>query len=98
MPTNVAAMKPMVEKGTTEVRWRGGRLAYRGGLGYRGLGYGLAAGAIVGGRGRPQRLLRRLSFLQLRGRAELRLWLRGRLRLWRRLCRQTLLRLVKSAI
>src|SRR4051812_37980134 len=61
MPTNVAAMKSMVEKGTTEVRWRGGglgyrgvgyrggRLAYRGGLGHRGLGYGLAARAIVRG-------------------------------------------------
>ena len=46
MPTNVAAMKSMVEKDTTEVRYyRGGRLAYRGGLGYRGLGYGVAAGA-----------------------------------------------------
>ena len=53
MPTNVAAMKSMVEKDTTEVRYRayrGGRLAYRGRLGYRGLGYGgLAAGAIVAG-------------------------------------------------
>ena len=53
MPTNVAAMKSMVEQNTTEVRWRGG-WGYRGGLGYRGLGYrglgyGLAGGAIVGG-------------------------------------------------
>lgn len=54
MPTNVAAMKSMVEKDTTEVRYyRGGRLAYRGGLGYRRLGYGVAgaglAGAVVAG-------------------------------------------------
>ncbi|MBI5322312.1 hypothetical protein [Bradyrhizobium sp.] len=59
LPTNVAAMKSMVEKDTIEVRYRGvgrgvayrgGRLAYRGGLGYRRLGYGgLAAGAIVAG-------------------------------------------------
>jgi hypothetical protein len=58
MPTNVAAMKSMVDQGTTEVRWgggwRGGGWGYRGGLGYRGwgyrgLGYGVAAGAIVGG-------------------------------------------------
>jgi len=53
MPTNVAAMKSMVENGTTEVRYRGGgyrggRLAYRGRLGYRGLGYGVA-GAVVAG-------------------------------------------------
>lgn len=63
MPTNVAAMKSMVDKNTTEVRW-GGRVGgfgyrgvgrgYGGGLGYRGwggrgLGYGVAAGAIVGG-------------------------------------------------
>lgn len=44
MPTNVASMKSMVEKGTTEVRYRG-RVVYRGGLGYRRLGYGVAAGA-----------------------------------------------------
>src|SRR5215212_6538857 len=44
MPTNVAAMKSMVDQNTTEVRWGGG---WRGG--YRGLGYGLAAGALVGG-------------------------------------------------
>jgi hypothetical protein len=61
MPTNVTAMKSMVDQSTTEVRWRGGGFGYRGvgfrgggwgyrgGLGYRGLGYGLAAGAIVGG-------------------------------------------------
>ncbi len=60
MPTNVAAMKSMVDQNTTEVRWvggyRGGGFGYRGGWGYRGggwgyrrLGYGLAAGAIVGG-------------------------------------------------
>jgi len=65
MPTNVAAMKSMVDQSTTEVRWgggwrgggfgyrgvgfRGGGWGYRGGLGYRGLGYGVAAGAIVGG-------------------------------------------------
>ena len=55
MPTNVAAMKSMVDQGTTEVRWgggwrgggfgyrgigfRGGGWGYRGGLGYRGWGY-----------------------------------------------------------
>jgi len=59
MPINAATMKSMVDKGTTEVRWRGGGVGYRGvgyrgvgyrgGLGYRGVGYGLAAGAIVGG-------------------------------------------------
>lgn len=59
MPTNVAAMKLMVDKSTIEVRWRGGGVGYRGvgyrgvgyrgGLSYRGLGYGVAAGAIVGG-------------------------------------------------
>src|SRR5271156_2322792 len=54
MPTNVAAMKSMVDQNTTEVRWvggyRGGGFGYRGGgWGYRRLGYGLAAGAIVGG-------------------------------------------------
>jgi len=43
LPTNVAAMKSMVEKDTTEVRYY--RRAYRGGLGYRRLGYGVAAGA-----------------------------------------------------
>jgi hypothetical protein len=58
MPTNVAAMKSMVDQNTTEVRWgggwRGGGWGYRGGFGYRdwgyrGLGYGVAAGALVGG-------------------------------------------------
>lgn len=54
MPTNMAAMKSMVDQNTTEVRWgggwRGGGIGYRGGgWGYRGLGYGLAAGAILGG-------------------------------------------------
>jgi hypothetical protein len=64
MPTNVAAMKSMVDHSTTEVRWgggwRGGGFGYRGvgfrgggwgyrGFGYRGLGYGVAAGAIGGG-------------------------------------------------
>jgi hypothetical protein len=47
MPTNVAAMKSMVDQNTTEVRWGGGWRG--GGWGYRGLGYGLAAGALVGG-------------------------------------------------
>ena len=47
MPTNVAAMKSMVDQSTTEVRWRGGGFGYRGGLDYRGLGYGVAAGAMV---------------------------------------------------
>lgn len=65
MPTHVAAVKAMVDPGTIEVRWgggwrgggfgyrgvgwRGGGWGYRGGYGYRRLGYGLAAGAIVGG-------------------------------------------------
>lgn len=55
MPTNVAAMKSMVDQSTIEVRWgggwhgggfgyrgvgyRGGGWGYRGGLGYRGWGY-----------------------------------------------------------
>jgi len=55
MPTNLAAMKSMVDQNTTEVRWgggwrgggfgyrgvgfRGGGWGYRGGLGYRGYGY-----------------------------------------------------------
>jgi hypothetical protein len=55
MPTNVAAMKSMVDQSTTEVRWvggwrgggfgyrgvgfRGGGWGYRGGYGYRGWGY-----------------------------------------------------------
>jgi len=53
MPTNVAAMKSMIDQNTTEVRYRGGyrggRVAYRGRVGYRRLGYGVAAGAIVAG-------------------------------------------------
>ena len=36
MPTNVAAMKSMVDQSTTEVRWGGG---WGGGFGYRGVGY-----------------------------------------------------------
>jgi hypothetical protein len=55
MPTNVAAMKSMVDQRVTEVRWgggwrgggfgyrgvgfRGGGWGYRGGFGYRGWGY-----------------------------------------------------------
>ena len=56
MPTNVAAMKSMVDQSTTEVRWgggwRGGGFGYRG-VGFRGGGWGyrgglvIAAGAIV---------------------------------------------------
>ena len=65
MPTNVAAIKSMVDQNTTEVRWRGGYgyrggyrggygyrggVGYRGGLGYRGWGYrGLGYGAVAGG-------------------------------------------------
>ncbi|MBR1236399.1 hypothetical protein JQ597_26625 [Bradyrhizobium sp. AUGA SZCCT0177] len=61
MPTNVVAMKSMVDQNTTEVRWRGGGFGYRGvgfrgggwgyrgGLGYRGLGYrGLGYGVAAG--------------------------------------------------
>jgi len=36
MPTNVAAMKSMVDQSTTEVRWGGGWRG--GGYGYRGVG------------------------------------------------------------
>jgi hypothetical protein len=47
MPTNVAAMKSMVDKSTTEVRWgggwRGGGFGYRG-VGYRGGGWGYRGG------------------------------------------------------
>ena len=64
MPTNVAAIKSMVDQNTTEVRWRGGGgygyrgvgyrgggYGYRGGLGYRGVGYrgyGLGYGVAAG--------------------------------------------------
>jgi hypothetical protein len=60
MPTNVAAIKSMVDQNTTEVRWRGGGYGYRGvgyrrggygyrgGLGYRGWGY-RGYGAVAGG-------------------------------------------------
>src|SRR5829696_289675 len=49
MPTNVAAMKSMVDQNTTEVRWgggwRGGGFGYRGGgFGYRGGGWGYRGG------------------------------------------------------
>lgn len=51
LPTNVAAMKAMLDNDAVQVRWRGG-YGY-GGLGYRGWGYrgvgAAAAGAIVGG-------------------------------------------------
>ena len=54
MPTNVAAMKSMVDQSTTEVRWRGG-YGYRGvgfrgggGYGYRG-GYGYQQPTIAAG-------------------------------------------------
>ena len=47
MPTNVAAMKSMVDQSTTEVRWgggwRGGGFGYRG-VGYRGGGWGYRGG------------------------------------------------------
>ena len=43
MPTNVAAIKSMVDQNTTEVRWRGGGYGYRG-VGYRGGGYGYRGG------------------------------------------------------
>ena len=45
MPTNVAAMKLMVDKSTIEVRWRGGGVGYRG-VGYRG-GLSYAASATA---------------------------------------------------
>lgn len=45
IPTHLSTMKAMVDQATTEVRWVGG---WRGGYGYRGLGYGVA-GAVVGG-------------------------------------------------
>jgi hypothetical protein len=47
MPTNVAAIKSMVDQNTTEVRWRGG-YGYRG-VGYRGGGYGYRGGGYRGG-------------------------------------------------
>ena len=43
MPTNVAAMKSMVDQSTTEVRWRGGGFGYRG-VGFRGGGWGYRGG------------------------------------------------------
>jgi hypothetical protein len=47
MPTNVAAMKSMVDQNTTEVRWggswRGGSIGYRG-AGFRGGGWGYRGG------------------------------------------------------
>ena len=47
MPTNVAAMKSMVDQNTTEVRWgggwRGGGFGYRG-VGFRGGGWGYRGG------------------------------------------------------
>lgn len=46
IPTHLSTMKSMVDQTTTEVRWVGG---WRGGYGYRGLGYGVAAGAVGGG-------------------------------------------------
>ncbi|MBR0822750.1 hypothetical protein [Bradyrhizobium liaoningense] len=70
IPTHLSTMKSMVDQTTTEVRWVGGwrgGYGYRGvgwgyrggggyrggwgyrGYGYRGLGYGVAAGAVVGG-------------------------------------------------
>ena len=47
IPTHLSTMKSMVDQTTTEVRWVGGWRG--GGYGYRGLGYGVAAGAVVGG-------------------------------------------------
>jgi hypothetical protein len=59
MPTNVAAMKSMVDQNTTEVRWgggwRGGGFGYRGGgWGYRGGGWALPRSArrVFGASGR----------------------------------------------
>jgi hypothetical protein len=61
MPTNIAAIKSMVDQNTTEVYWRGGYgyrsvgyrgggWGYRGGYGYRGWGYrGLGYGAVAAG-------------------------------------------------
>ena len=47
MPTNVTAMKSMVDQSTTEVRWgggwRGGGFGYRG-VGFRGGGWGYRGG------------------------------------------------------
>ena len=48
MPTNVAAMKSMVDQSTTEVRWVGGWRG--GGFGYRGVGFrGTADGGWIAG-------------------------------------------------
>ncbi|MBR1202986.1 MULTISPECIES: hypothetical protein [unclassified Bradyrhizobium] len=60
LPTNIAAMKGVVDNSAVEVRWGGWGGGWRGGWGYRGWrgGYGgwgyrgwgaAAAGAIVGG-------------------------------------------------
>ena len=52
MPTNAAVMKSVVDKGTTEVRYRGG--GYRGvgrGVGYRSVGYRSVGYRGVGYRG-----------------------------------------------
>src|ERR1700759_666917 len=54
MPTNVTAMKSMVDQSTTEVRWgggwRGGGFGYRG-VGFRGGGWGYRGGWRGGGWG-----------------------------------------------
>jgi hypothetical protein len=41
IPTHLATMKSMVDQATTEVRWVGG---WRGGYGYRGVGWGYRGG------------------------------------------------------
>jgi hypothetical protein len=52
MPTNVAAMKSMVDQATTQVQWRGGfrggGFGYRG-VGFRGGGWGVRGGGWRGG-------------------------------------------------
>ena len=47
MPTNVAAMKSLVDQNTTEVRWGGGWRG--GGFGYRGVGFRGGGWAYRGG-------------------------------------------------